>query len=162
MLEYYLQVKRLHVAAVLCSGSLFLLRGTLVQFGAARWAMAAPMRYGSYAIDTVVLTAALMLLTMLPHAVFANGWPAGEAGPARRLRAAGHPRAQARAHGRHAPRLLRRGAGGLRLHARGGAYAPPARSVAPAAGDVLFRDAPRSKSHRSCPGRRIERPLDPS
>ena len=74
MIEYYLQVKWVHVLAVLCSGGLFLLRGTLVQFGAARWAMAAPLRYGSYAIDTVLLTAALMLLTMLPHAVFANGW----------------------------------------------------------------------------------------
>ena len=74
MLEYYLQVKWVHVAAVLCSGSLFLLRGALVQFGGARWAMAAPLRYGSYAIDTVLLTAALMLLTMLPHAMFANGW----------------------------------------------------------------------------------------
>jgi uncharacterized membrane protein SirB2 len=74
MIEYYAQVKWLHVAAVLCSGSVFLLRGALVQAGAARWAMAAPLRYGSYAIDTLLLTAALMLLTMLPHAVFANGW----------------------------------------------------------------------------------------
>ena len=74
MLEYYLQVKWVHVAAVLCSGGLFALRGALVQCGAARWAMAAPLRFGSYAIDTVLLTAALMLLTMLPHAVFANGW----------------------------------------------------------------------------------------
>jgi len=74
MLEYYLQVKWVHVAAVLCSGAVFLLRGALVQAGGERWAMAAPLRYGSYAIDTVLLTAALMLLTMLPHAVFANGW----------------------------------------------------------------------------------------
>jgi uncharacterized membrane protein SirB2 len=74
MLEYYLQVKWVHVAAVLCSGSLFALRGALVQFGASRWAMAAPLRFASYAVDTVLLTAALMLLTMLPHAVFANGW----------------------------------------------------------------------------------------
>ena len=78
MLEYYQQVKWVHVAAVLCSGSLFLLRGLLAQAGPgtrpARWSMAAPLRYGSYAIDTVLLTAALMLLTMLPHAVFANGW----------------------------------------------------------------------------------------
>jgi len=74
MLEYYLQVKWVHVAAVLCSGSLFALRGILVQAGATRWAMAAPLRYGSYAIDTVLLTAALMLLTMLPRAMFANGW----------------------------------------------------------------------------------------
>jgi uncharacterized membrane protein SirB2 len=78
MIEYYLQVKLVHVMAVLCSGSLFFLRGLLAQAGPgtrpARWAMAAPLRLGSYAIDTVLLTAALMLLTMLPHAVFANGW----------------------------------------------------------------------------------------
>ena len=32
------------------------------------------MKYLSYTIDTVLLTAALMLLTILPGAVFANGW----------------------------------------------------------------------------------------
>lgn len=32
--------------------------------------MAAPVRYLSYSIDTVLLTLALMLLTMLPPAVF--------------------------------------------------------------------------------------------
>lgn len=36
--------------------------------------MSAPLRYLSYSIDTVLLTAALMLATMLPGAVFANGW----------------------------------------------------------------------------------------
>ena len=36
--------------------------------------MAAPVRYLSYGIDTVLLTAALMLLTILPGAMFANGW----------------------------------------------------------------------------------------
>ena len=36
--------------------------------------MAAPLRYLSYSIDTVLLTAALMLLTILPGAMFANGW----------------------------------------------------------------------------------------
>jgi uncharacterized membrane protein SirB2 len=78
MLAYYLQVKMVHLLAVLCSGSLFFLRGLMVQAGpgtrTARWAMAAPLRFGSYAVDTVLLTAALMLVTMLPHAVFANGW----------------------------------------------------------------------------------------
>jgi uncharacterized membrane protein SirB2 len=84
MIAWYLQVKWVHVAAVLSSGLLFLLRGLLVQLspraglsaGAlpARWAMAAPVRYVAYAVDTVLLTAALMLATMLPAAVFANGW----------------------------------------------------------------------------------------
>jgi hypothetical protein len=65
MLAYYLQVNWVHIAAVLCSGTLFALRGLLVQLspqaglasagvapglvgasgtGAARWAMAAPLR----------------------------------------------------------------------------------------------------------------------
>jgi uncharacterized membrane protein SirB2 len=41
-------------------------------------AMAAPVRFLSYAIDTVLLTAALMLATMLPSAMFANGWLAAK------------------------------------------------------------------------------------
>ena len=74
MIEFYAQIKWMHVAMVLCSGGLFLLRGLLVQAGRSNWAMAAPLRYLSYSVDTALLTAALMLLTILPHAVFANGW----------------------------------------------------------------------------------------
>jgi uncharacterized membrane protein SirB2 len=73
MVEFYPQIKLLHVGAVFASGTLFLLRGLAVQAGAA-WGMAAPIRYLSYGIDTVLLTAAVMLLTLLPAAVFANGW----------------------------------------------------------------------------------------
>jgi uncharacterized membrane protein SirB2 len=36
--------------------------------------MAAPLRYLTYTVDTVLLTAALMLFTLLPGAMFANGW----------------------------------------------------------------------------------------
>ncbi|HZD54132.1 MAG TPA: SirB2 family protein [Woeseiaceae bacterium] len=77
MIEFYLQIKWVHVAAVVASGSLFLLRGLAVQ-AKARWPMAAPVRYLSYSIDTVLLTAALMLLTILPSAVYANGWLAAK------------------------------------------------------------------------------------
>ena len=73
MVEFYPQIKLLHVGAVFASGTLFLLRGLAVQAGSA-WGMAAPIRYLSYGIDTVLLTAAVMLLTLLPAAVFANGW----------------------------------------------------------------------------------------
>lgn len=73
MIEFYPQIKSVHVIAVLCSGSLFLLRGLLVLAGS-RWGMAASVRYLSYGIDTVLLTAALMLFTLLPGGVFANGW----------------------------------------------------------------------------------------
>lgn len=74
MIEFYPQIKWVHVAMVMASGLLFALRGLLVQAGRPGWAMAAPVRYASYAIDTTLLTAALMLLTILPGAMFANGW----------------------------------------------------------------------------------------
>lgn len=73
MIEFYPQVRLVHITAVLVSGTLFLLRGSGVLAGA-RWPMALPVRLASYTIDTVLLTAALMLVTMLPSAVFANGW----------------------------------------------------------------------------------------
>ena len=73
MIEFYGQIKWVHIAAVIASGALFLLRGIAVQAGA-RWAMAAPLRYLSYAVDTTLLTAALMLVTILPGAMFGNGW----------------------------------------------------------------------------------------
>jgi hypothetical protein len=43
MIEFYLQIKLVHVASVLASGGLFLLGGGAVQLGA-RWPMAAPLR----------------------------------------------------------------------------------------------------------------------
>jgi uncharacterized membrane protein SirB2 len=74
MIAYYGQIKAAHIAAVLISGVLFLMRGLLVQSGHARLAMAAWLRYASYSVDTVLLTAALMLATILPAALFANHW----------------------------------------------------------------------------------------
>ena len=74
LMAFYPQIKWVHIAAVSASGSLFSLRGALVQARRPQWAMAAPVRYASYTIDTVLLTAALMLLTILPGAMFANGW----------------------------------------------------------------------------------------
>ena len=74
LLAFYAQIKAVHVATVLLSGALFLLRGVLVQAGSQRVAMSGPLRNGSYAVDTVLLTAALMLATMLPGAMFANHW----------------------------------------------------------------------------------------
>ena len=73
MLEFYPQIKAVHIAAVMASGSLFLVRGAAVQLGAA-WAMAAPLRYLSYAIDTALLTAALMLATIIHQFPFVQGW----------------------------------------------------------------------------------------
>lgn len=74
MIAFYAEIKWVHVVAVMCSGALFLLRGTLAQTGQIRWARHAALRYLSYSIDSVLLTAALMLLTVLPAAMFSNGW----------------------------------------------------------------------------------------
>lgn len=73
MSEFYPAIKLIHVAAALASGTLFALRGAAVQAGG-RWAMAAPLRFLSYTIDTVLLGAALLLVIILPAAVYANGW----------------------------------------------------------------------------------------
>ena len=73
MIEFYLQIKAVHVAMVITSGLLFAVRGAAVLAGA-RWAMAAPLRYLSYTIDTTLLTAALMLLTTLKLNPFAVPW----------------------------------------------------------------------------------------
>lgn len=74
MIEFYPEIKGVHVLSVFCSGGLFLLRGLLVVSGRQATALAAPLRYLSYSIDTVLLTAALMLVSILPSALFANGW----------------------------------------------------------------------------------------
>ena len=77
MIAFYPQIRHVHIAAVCLSGALFALRGSGVLAGHA-WPRHALLRYGSYTIDTVLLTAALMLLTILPGAVFANHWLAAK------------------------------------------------------------------------------------
>jgi uncharacterized membrane protein SirB2 len=73
VLEFYSEIKLVHVAAVLTSGGLFALRGLLFSLGQ-RWVMAAPVRYLVYAVDTVLLTAALMLTTIIRQYPFVEGW----------------------------------------------------------------------------------------
>ena len=73
LMEFYPQVKWTHVHAVMCSGALFSLRGGASLLGA-RWPRHWLPKYASYAIDTILLTSATMLFSMLPGALFANGW----------------------------------------------------------------------------------------
>jgi uncharacterized membrane protein SirB2 len=72
MIAFYSQIKWVHIIAVIGSGSLFLVRG-LLKINQQTLVNASALRYLSYVIDTVLLTAALMLLTILPAAMFANG-----------------------------------------------------------------------------------------
>jgi uncharacterized membrane protein SirB2 len=73
MIEFYTEVRAVHIGAVITSGVLFAARGIGVLTGRS-WPQATPVRLSSYTIDTVLLTAALMLVAMLPAAMFGNGW----------------------------------------------------------------------------------------
>jgi uncharacterized membrane protein SirB2 len=73
MSEFYLEIRLVHIAAVIVSGSLFFVRGLLL-FAAVSWAKAAPLRYLRYTTDTVLLTPALMLTTIIREYPFVDAW----------------------------------------------------------------------------------------
>ena len=73
MIEFYPEIRLVHIWAVAASGGLFALRGLALTLGAA-WPRAAPLRYLSYTIDTVLLTAALMLMTVVQQYPFVDAW----------------------------------------------------------------------------------------
>lgn len=74
MEPFYLEIRHVHMGAVFASGALFLLRGLGVNVFNAAWPMRAPVRYLSYAIDTTLLTAALMLMTIVHQYPFVHAW----------------------------------------------------------------------------------------
>ena len=73
MLELYPQIRAAHIAAISASG-LWLLIRTLALLAAMSWPQSLAARAVGWAIDAAILTAAAMLLTILPAALFANGW----------------------------------------------------------------------------------------
>ena len=73
VIEFYPEIRLVHIAAVIASGGLFFVRGLANTHGAG-WARAGPLRYLSYSIDTVLLTAALMLVTILRQYPFEQPW----------------------------------------------------------------------------------------
>lgn len=74
MEAFYLEIRHVHIAAVTLSGSLFLLRALAANAFGATWTMNAPVRYLSYTIDSILLTAALMLMTIVHQFPFVNAW----------------------------------------------------------------------------------------
>ncbi|MCE5233593.1 MAG: SirB2 family protein [Mizugakiibacter sp.] len=70
---FYPQIKLLHIWCVALSGTLFLFRGSLRLAGIGL-ANHAALRYLSYAIDTTLLTAALMLVVILHQYPFVQAW----------------------------------------------------------------------------------------
>jgi len=75
--EFYPLIKTAHVGLVVASGSLFVARGVAMLVGSAL-GMRAPVRYLSYAIDTALLGAALLLLAILRLNPFATPWLAAK------------------------------------------------------------------------------------
>ena len=69
----YLQIRLAHVICVCCSGGLFALRGMLT-VARVPWVNHPALRWLSYTIDTCLLTAALMLVTIVHQYPFVNGW----------------------------------------------------------------------------------------
>lgn len=74
MEQFYLQIRNIHIAAVILSGALFLVRVIGHTLLNARWPMASPLRYLVWTVDTVLLTAALMLMTIVQQFPFIDGW----------------------------------------------------------------------------------------
>ncbi|HEX2492743.1 MAG TPA: SirB2 family protein [Steroidobacter sp.] len=74
MVDFYLQLRFVHIAAVIASGALFFLRGAALNFASGSWPMAAPVRYLSYILDTILLSAAIALTTILHQYPFVQGW----------------------------------------------------------------------------------------
>lgn len=73
MLEFYPQIRLAHISFVLMSGGLFVLRGGLM-LARSPFASHVTLRWLAYAIDCALLTAALMLITMLHQYPFAQHW----------------------------------------------------------------------------------------
>jgi uncharacterized membrane protein SirB2 len=73
MIEFYPQIKAVHIITVLLSGGLFMLRG-LLMLAKSRGSNHVVLRWLSYAIDTTLLTAALMLVTILHQYPFVHAW----------------------------------------------------------------------------------------
>jgi uncharacterized membrane protein SirB2 len=71
---YYLEIRSVHIGAVLTSGALFVVRALSWNLLGARWAMAAPLRWLAWTIDTVLLTAALMLMTIIQQDPIHDAW----------------------------------------------------------------------------------------
>jgi uncharacterized membrane protein SirB2 len=73
MAAWYLQLRHAHIALALLSVSIFTLRGLLMLARSPRvhspW-----LRYPSYAVDTLLLTAAAMLMTVIHQYPFQTSW----------------------------------------------------------------------------------------
>ena len=74
MEAFYLDIRGIHIGAVILSGSLFLIRVVGHNLLEAQWPMASPLRFLVWSVDTILLTAALMLMTIVQQFPFVDAW----------------------------------------------------------------------------------------
>ena len=74
MEQFYLEIRSLHIGAVIASGLLFFVRACGHNLLAARWPGSLWLRILTWTIDTTLLTAALLLMTIVQQFPFADGW----------------------------------------------------------------------------------------
>ena len=74
MEEFYPQIRTVHIWSVVASGVLFALRGGAFNLLGAAWPKALPVRLLSWTIDTTLLTAALILMTIVQQYPFVDHW----------------------------------------------------------------------------------------
>ena len=73
MTEYYLALRNVHIACAILTITLFVLRGGLM-LADSPWQQNVVLRYLPHAVDTVLLTTALMLTTVIHQFPFAVDW----------------------------------------------------------------------------------------
>ena len=74
MEPFYLEIRAVHIVSVIASGVLLLVRAIAFNLLNARWAVFWPARMLTYTVDTVLLTAALMLMTIVRQYPFTDSW----------------------------------------------------------------------------------------
>lgn len=74
MEEFYLDIRSVHIASALLSGAIFLLRSLAFNLFNAAWAMSFALRTVVWSVDTTLLTAAFMLMTITSQVPFVDAW----------------------------------------------------------------------------------------
>jgi uncharacterized membrane protein SirB2 len=73
MTEYYLLLRHAHIGCAILTIALFVLRGGLM-LAESPWQGNVVLRYLPHVVDTVLLTTALMLATVIHQYPFSAGW----------------------------------------------------------------------------------------
>jgi uncharacterized membrane protein SirB2 len=72
--EFYLDIRSVHIASALLSGAIFLARSLAYNVLGTAWAMAFVLRTIVWAVDSTLLTAAFMLMTITSQVPFVDSW----------------------------------------------------------------------------------------